>query len=68
MKKRIGLLFAGNFYTYTAYRITDAKGGHFYIAEPNGPIGATRGAETLDELQHQIDADVKMMNYIARQR
>ena len=68
MKKRIGLLFVGGFYTYTCYEITDAKGGKFYIAEPRGPIGVTRGADTIEELQQIIDNDKKMMDYIARQR
>lgn len=67
MKKRIGILIAGNFYVYTAYRITDAKGKNFYIAEPRG-TGATRGADTIEELQEIINKDVKMLNYIARQR
>ena len=66
MKKRIGILIAGNFYTYTAYRITDAKGGFFYLAEPQG-MGATRNANTVEELQKILDKDVKMLNYIARE-
>ena len=66
MKKRIGILFSGNFYQYTAYRVTDAKGGIFYIAEPIG-MGATRNANTVEELQEIIDHDVKMLNYIARE-
>lgn len=68
MKKRIGLLFVGGFYTYTCYQITDAKKNVFYIAEPRGPIGVTRGADTIEELQEIIDNDKKMMDYIARQR
>lgn len=68
MKKRIGLLFVGGFYTYTCYQITDAKGGVFYLAEPHGFIGATRNAKTVEELQKILDNDKKMMDYIARQR
>lgn len=68
MKKRLGHLISGNFYTYTLYKITDAKGGCFYIAEPKGVTGATRAAETIDELQELLDADVAMLNLIARQR
>lgn len=66
MKKRIGILISGNFYQYTAYRITDAKGGIFYLAEPIG-MGATRNATTIEELQGIIDHDVKMLNHIARE-
>lgn len=66
MKKRIGILISGNFYQYTAYRITDAKGGIFYLAEPIG-MGATRNANTLEELQKIVDHDVKMLNHIARE-
>ena len=66
-KKRIGILIAGNFYTYTAYSIKDAKGGIFYIAEPRG-LGATRSADTVEELQQIINNDVKMLNYISREQ
>ena len=68
MKKRIGLMFVANFYTYVVYEITDAKGGKFYIAEPRGPIGATRSAESPEELQKILDNDRKMLDYISRQR
>lgn len=66
IKKRIGILISGNFYQYTAYRITDAKGGIFYLAEPIG-MGATRNATTIEELQKIIDHDVKMLNHIVRE-
>lgn len=68
MKKRVGLLFVGGFYTYTCYQITDAKKNVFYIAEPRGDYGATRGADTIAELQEIINKDKTMMDYIARQR
>lgn len=68
MKKRIGLMFVANFYIYTVYEITDAKGGKFYIAEPHNPIGATRNARTTEELQDILNKDRTMMDYIARQR
>ena len=68
MKRRVGLMFIANFYTYTVYEITDAKKKKFYIAEPRGPYGATRGADTLEELQKSLDNDKKMLDYIARQR
>lgn len=67
VKKRVGILIVGNFYTYTVYEIKDAKGGVFYIAEPRG-IGATRSASTVDELHKILTADVPMLNLISRQR
>ena len=67
MKKRIGIMIAGNFYTFTVYKITGATGNSFFIAEPQG-IGATRCALTQEDLQKQLDADVPMMNLIARER
>lgn len=68
MKKRVGLMFVANFYTYVVYEITDAKGGKFYIAEPRGDIGATRTARTTEELQKVLDNDRQMLDYISRQR
>lgn len=68
MKKRIGLMFVANFYTYTVYEITDARGGKFYIAEPRGMIGATRSASSTEELQKVLDNDRQMLDYISRQR
>lgn len=68
MKKRIGIMIVGNFYTFTVYKITGATGNIFYIAEPRGDIGATRCALTQEDLQKQLDKDVPMMNYIARER
>lgn len=68
MKKRIGLLFVGGYYVYTCYQITGAKGETFYLAEPQNPIGATRNARTVEELQEIINKDKPMMDYIARQR
>ena len=65
MKKRIGIMIAGNFYTFTVYKITSATGQVFYIAEPRG-VGATRCANTEEELQKQLDQDVKMMNLISK--
>ena len=67
-KKRIGIHIVGNFYVYTIYQITDAKGGYFYIGEPHAAIGATRSARTVEELQKILDADKAMLDYIARQR
>ena len=67
MKKRLGHMISGNFYTYTLYKITDCKGNFFYIAEPKGMIGATRSASTIEELQKILDADVAMLNLIARE-
>ena len=46
MKKRLGHLISGNFYTYTLYKITDYKGKFFYLAEPKNMVGATRSANT----------------------
>lgn len=67
MKKRIGIMIAGNFYMFTVYQITGATGQVFYIAEPHG-VGATRCALTQEDLQKQLDADVPMLNHIARER
>ena len=67
-KKRIGIHIVGNFYIYTIYEITDCKGGKFYIGEPRGSVGVTRGATTLAELEKDLDNDLKMLNYISRQR
>lgn len=61
-------MFVANFYTYTVYEITDAKKRKFYIAEPRGMIGVTRGADTVEELQDILNKDRTMMDYIARQR
>lgn len=68
MKKRIGLMFVANFYTYTVYEITDARGGKFYIAEPRGEIGATRSASTTEELQEILNNDKPILDYISRER
>lgn len=67
MKKRLGHLISGNFYTYTLYKITDYKGKFFYLAEPKNMVGATRSANTIEELQEILDADVSMLNLIARE-
>lgn len=67
MKKRLGHLISGNFYTYTLYKITDAKGKSFYLAEPKNATGATRNASTVEELQEILEADVEMLNLIARE-
>lgn len=66
MKKRLGHLISGNFYTYTLYKVTDAKGRVVYLAEPKG-AGATRNATSVEELQEILDADVAMLNLIARE-
>lgn len=60
-------MIAGNFFTFTVYRITDAKGNFFFIAEPRG-IGATRCARTEEDLQKQLDKDVPMLRHIAREQ
>lgn len=67
MKEHIGCLITGNFYKYSAYKVTDAKGMTLYIAEPVG-LGATRSAQSVEELKKILDSDVKMLNYISRQR
>lgn len=67
MKKRIGLMFVANFYTYVVYEITDAKKQKFYIAEPRG-LGTTRSARTTEELQEILNNDRAMLDYISRQR
>lgn len=61
-------MFVANFYTYTVYEFTDARKAKFYIAEPRGPVGATRGADSLEELQDILNSDRKMLDYISRQR
>lgn len=67
MKKRIGIMICGNFFTFTVYKITGATGNSFFIAEPQG-IGATRCALTQEDLQKQLDADVPMLRLIAKER
>ena len=67
MKKRLGHLIAGGFYTYVLYQFTDAKGQKFYIAEPRG-VGATRGGDSIEEIQQQLDKDAKMLNYISKRK
>ena len=67
MKEFVGILIAGNFYTFGAYKITDSKGLLCFLAEPRG-IGATRCGRTLEELQKILNKDVQMMNLIARER
>lgn len=66
MKKRLGHLISGNFYTYTLYKVTDAKGRVVYLAEPKG-MGATRNATSVEELQEILDGDVETLNLIARE-
>ena len=65
-KKYIGYYIAGNFYSYSIYEITDAKGQKIYNAIPVGQ-GATRVADNLPDLYYQLENDVRMLNYIARQ-
>ena len=67
MKKRIGHLIAGGFYMYVLYEFKDAKGKKFYIAEPRG-VGATRGGDSIEEIQQQLDKDAKMLNYISKRQ
>ena len=67
MKKRIGHLIAGGFYTYVLYEFKDAKGKKFYIAEPKGMIGATRGGDSIEEIQRQLDKDVPMLRLISKE-
>ena len=66
MKKYIGYYIAGHFYSYSVYEIIDAVGQKMYLAEPVG-AGATRSADNLDDLYYQLEKDVFMNNYIARQ-
>lgn len=68
MKKRIGLMFVANYYTYIVYEVTDFKGLKIYIAEPKGRIGATRSARTTEELQKILDKDKEILDHISRQR
>jgi hypothetical protein len=63
MKKHIGTLIAGNFYTYNAYKITDYYGRTYYCAEPIG-AGVTRLAESVEQLQRILDKDVYSLNRI----
>ena len=67
MKEYIGVLIVGNFYTFNTYKITDAKGLIYYMAEPRG-VGATRCALTQNDLQKQLDADVPMLRLISREQ
>ena len=66
MKKYIGYYIAGNFYGYSIYEITDAYKKKLYMAEPIG-AGATRSETNLNDLYYQLEKDVLMNNYIARQ-
>lgn len=66
MKKYIGYYIAGNFYGYSIYEITDAHKKKLYMAEPVG-AGATRSETNLNDLYYQLEKDVLMNNYIARQ-
>ena len=66
MKKYIGYYIAGNFYGYSIYEITDAHKKKLYMAEPVG-AGATRSKTNLNDLYYQLEKDVLMNNYIARQ-
>lgn len=66
MKKYIGYYIAGNFYGYSIYEITDANKKKLYMAEPVG-AGATRSETNLNDLYYQLEKDVLMNNYIARQ-
>lgn len=65
-KKYLTYYIAGNFYTYSIYEVTDAVGKKLYLAEPVG-AGATRSADNLPDLYYQLDKDVWMNNYIARE-
>ena len=66
MKKYIGYYIAGHFYSYSVYEVTDAIGKKLYLAEP-AAAGATRTAGNLPDLYYQLEKDVWMLNYIARQ-
>ena len=67
MKRYYSYYIAGNFYAYSIYEVTDAMGKKLYLAEPVGALGATRTADNLPDLYYQLEKDVLMLNYIARQ-
>lgn len=66
-KQYIGYYIAGHFYSYSVYEVTDALGKKMYLAEPVGALGATRVADNLPDLYYQLEKDVWMLNYIARE-
>ena len=66
MKRYYSYYIAGNFYAYSIYEVTDAMGKKLYLAEP-AVAGATRTADNLPDLYYQLEKDVLMLNYIARQ-
>lgn len=66
MKKYIGYYIAGQFYGYSIYEITDAMGKKIYNAEPVVQ-GGTHAADNLPDLYYQLEREVLMNNYIARQ-
>lgn len=63
MKKYIDYYIAGNFYKYSIYEITDAKGKKIYNAEPVG-AGVTRVSTNLPDLYLRLDNDVWALNHI----
>lgn len=66
MKKYLTYYIAGNFYAYSIYEVTDAASKKLYLAEPVG-AGATRSADNLPDLYYQLEKDVWMLNYIAKE-
>ena len=63
MKKYIGYYIAGNFYGFSVFEVTDAKGQKLFIAEPAG-AGVTRSAMSLDDLKLLLERDVWALNHI----
>ena len=63
MKQYLGGMIGGNFYKYKVYLIVYHDGRSYYLAEPEG-LGASRSADSLEQLQMLLNQDAFQINNI----
>ena len=55
----------GGFYSWNIYRVVDAHKQVYYIGEPEGH-GATKLADTIEELKKALEKEVPIINDFLR--
>lgn len=61
MKTFIKTICVGNYYNFCVYKITDAVGRTYYVAEAI-TNGVTRCSETEEELKAILERDIEPLN------
>lgn len=54
-------IIVGNYYAFNIYKVTDAALNVYYIGNPQGH-GATRIADTEEELKKELEKEVPILN------